>query len=204
MFHFTSFYLFYKYHLLISINIYKFLFQISTMNNKKGVIEMSLTLVIYLIIGFVVLGLVIGYVVTMFGNAPEIPNMDSDKLNEVCECSGNFCVDPKNGLSILKGEQENIYFKVRATDTPIECGAGTLEQDSSCGVSYSVKNGDGTDESGIAFKGAGFNAKDGESDCQVYSLEVDGSVPLGDYYIRTYIYQGTANEESNTITIKVE
>lgn len=174
------------------------------MNNKKAVLGMSLSLVIYLIIGMVVLGLVIAYVTSMFSNAPEIPSMDKEKLESICNCADNLCVDPQPSMSVQKDDAGSLYLNVRAFDTPIDCGAGKLGQSGNCGFSYEVKNVDDAIESGITLVGPGFSAKDGGNDCQVYSLEVDGQVPIGNYYIKTFLYQGTNNEESKTITLTVE
>jgi len=174
------------------------------MRDKKAVIEMSLSLVIYLIIGFIVLGLVIAYVTNMFVKAPEVPNMEKEKLDAICGCNDDFCIDPQPGITIEKGGKEAVYLKVRAFDTPIECNAGKLEQEGTCGFSYVVKNSNEGIQDGISFSGAGFIAKDGNSDCQAYSLNVDGSVPIGEYYIRTYLYQGTDNEISKTIVLNVK
>jgi len=174
------------------------------MRDKKAVVEMSLSLVIYLIIGFVVLGLVIAYVVNMFDNAPEVPDMQKERLDAICGCSDNFCIDPQPGISIEKGSKEAVYFKVRGFDTPIECNAGKLEQEGNCGFSYVVKDSNEGIQEGISLAGAGFIAKDGKSDCQAYSLNVEGSVPNGEYYVRTYLYKGTDSEISRTIVVTVK
>lgn len=173
------------------------------MKNKNAAMEMSFSAVIYIIIGMVVLGLVIGYVTNMFSNTPDIPEKDSRLLNEVCDCNDNLCLLPKEDINIKKGEKENIYIKARGFDSEIDCKSGYLEN-GVCEVSYMITDETGTETEDIKLKGPGFLAKDGKSDCQTYNVEVEGSVPIGTYYMRIYLYKDSSYEKSQTLTLNVE
>jgi hypothetical protein len=178
-------------------------------SSKRGAVELSLNLIIMLIIGMVVLGLVIGFVNSLVSKGTDsfdrqLGDNEKLKLEEVSRCSENLCIIPEPSIMLKKGETQNVFLKVRAFISDIDCGAGELN-DKSCDVSYEILDDEGTDVTGdsyISLVGPGFSAPDGSDDSKMYSLKADKTTPVGTYYLTLKLY--TADDEvSKTITVNV-
>mgnify|MGYP006271495115 CR=1 FL=1 len=184
---------------------------------KKAAVEMSLNLIIMLIIGIVVLGLVIGFVNNLVSQGEEtytsqLNDNEQLKLEEVSRCPENLCMIPSPGITLSKGDTENVFLKVRAFDTDISVTAGPLPIVSgSDPVGYEVIDSSGTaltsapgSGDAIFLAGPGFNAVSGESDAKMYALNIENGVPIGTYYLTLSLYPTTPNEVETTLTINVE
>ncbi len=179
------------------------------LNNKKGAIEMSLNLIIMLIIGMVVLGLVIGFVNSLVSKGTDsfdkqLGDNEKLKLDEVKACPENLCVNPYPAITIKKGDDTNMFIKVRAFSEEISCPAGELN-DKNCQVTYEVldNNGDLVPEA-LIIVGQGFSGKDGDDTAGMYSLKATTDSTIGTYYLTFKVYADEEFEESKTITVEVK
>lgn len=179
--------------------------------NNKAAMELSLNLIIMLIIGMVVLGLVIGFVNSLVNKGKgtfenQIGEQDQLKLDEVSNCRDNLCAIPSASLTIEKGKDTKIYFKVRnyKNDGDIDCNAGPLI--SGCGIEYKVVDKNGNTATDLfEVRGQGFiGMKAGEEASRMYVMATDSTqnVETGTYYATFGI--GTNFENPIVLTITVE
>jgi hypothetical protein len=184
---------------------------------KKAAVEMSLNLIIMLIIGIVVLGLVIGFVNNLVNQGQatyetQLSDNERLKLDEVSRCSDNLCIIPDPSIALTKGEQSNIFVKVRGFAGEISCTAGPLQACDT--VKYTVVDNAGAAATAqFTLSGPGFEAPEGTQDAKMYTLTATSTVPLGTYYLTLMAYpditdpvnpvRGT-NTVTKTLTIQVE
>ena len=88
--------------------------------NKKGAVEMSLNLIIMLIIGLTVLGLVIGFVTNLIGDASnelggKLSASEEAEQETVLKQPGRFAVFPSK-VNIAPGDNRRVFLKIQNTD----------------------------------------------------------------------------------------
>jgi len=180
----------------------------ANLKQKKGAVELSLNLIIMLIIGMVVLGLVIGFVNSLVNQGTksfetQLGDNEKLKLEEVARCSDNLCMIPDPSIKVLKGGKQNVFIKVRAFASAIDCKAGPLA-DASCEVKFELVDQEGTNQdSAINLAGPGFKALEGEESAQMYTLKVEKDTAIGTYYLTLKLYDGE-DEVSKQITLDIE
>lgn len=170
-------------------------------NSRKGAVELSLNLIIMLIIGLVVMGLVIGFVTNLIGNAQgqfitELDSQDEATLAEVQNCGDNLCVLPAPSIRVEQGGEAKVFFAVKAVAENISTNPGPLNaqgdsEDPESLITYNVFDASG--EAGvdndnsyngeITISGPGFSANEGAIDSKMYTMQVDSSLPTGNYFI---------------------
>jgi len=96
-------------------------------NNSKGAVELSLNLIIMLVIGFVVLALVIGFVTQMIDRGTvglgDALSGQEEQIKDGCMSeTGNVAVCPGT-VSVKAGKTKKFFIKVfNPTDSTLEIG----------------------------------------------------------------------------------
>lgn len=109
--------------------------------NNKGAVELSLNLIIMLIIGLTILGLVIGFVTGLIGDAKSsfderFSSTEESYKQEALDAPGYFAVRPTD-INLKRGENKRIFVKVENLGTgpfDFELGDGA-----SAAIQYNVE-----------------------------------------------------------------
>ena len=156
--------------------------------NKKGAVELSLSLIVMLVVGLVVLALIINFVTGFFSsvNIPVPGEDDKDKLEQTLNLGGNFEFLEEN-IEIEKDESLNkLYLKIQnPTENILEFSGGGSPLSDTTILKVDISSGPyvGT-PSGIDVFSQPFNIEAGKKDSIVIYVRADGTTKIGQYYLK--------------------
>ncbi|MCA9459539.1 MAG: hypothetical protein KC589_02590 [Nanoarchaeota archaeon] len=179
--------------------------------NKKGAIEMSLNLIIMLIIGLVVMGLVIGFVTNLVGQAEQnfgdLSDSDKLELDNVMSEQGIFAAGPKT-FSIESGGKKNVFIKIyNPTSTAITVAAvsgeilGSAIGSAGSGLSMSATSVDLDATCVIKVQSAPVTIQGKDTQSVIATVTADTSCNSGETFFLTVQFSPTAEiTKTETLT----
>lgn len=175
--------------------------------SKKGAVELSLNLIIMLVIGLTVLGLVIGFVVSLINQGREnfeesLNNAQLEERDKVEQEEGVFVVGPKI-QSVKAGEAGALHLKMENRGetqlTGVTVGSGSA-------VSFEINDALGDCGANLLTINAPTIVIE-PNDFQVISIPVPTDVnrcETGDSFYMTFTYQPTGGvTKSQTIEVQI-